>query len=118
MRQLVTRQHNLGPWLGALKMQGARAMFYMALPQLPLTAIAATPQLQKWFPWLPFWVILATLAAFFAVFGMWLDYLLILPSEMSFNNAQAYKHKNPFQSDMAEVKTRLGRIERKLGIEE
>jgi hypothetical protein len=114
MSQLLSRQYRVGPWLGALKMQGARAMFYVGLPQTPLIAIAAAPQIQKMVPWLSVWMIMVAFVIYFVVIGMWLDYKLMLPSEMAYNNAQAYKHRNPFQEDMAEVKQRLTDIERKL----
>jgi hypothetical protein len=114
MSQLLSRQYRVGPWLGALKMQGARAMFYVGLPQTPLIAIAAAPQIQKMVPWLSVWMIMVAFVIYFVVIGMWLDYKLMLPSEMAYNNAQAYKHRNPFQEYKAEVKQRLTDIERKL----
>jgi hypothetical protein len=111
---MITRQYRVGPWLGALKMQGARAMFYVGLPQTPLIAIAAAPQIQRVAPWLSVWMILLGFVLYYVVIGMWLDYVLVLPSETAYNNRQAYKHQNPFQADMAEVKERLTSIEAKL----
>ena len=124
MRQLLVRQYRIGPLLGALKMQSARAMFYLALPQLPVGIIAATPQLQKWFPGLSFWWLAGGAVAYFVIVGMWLDYKIMVPSEMAYNNKQSYMHDNPYvrdmaqaQKDIAEIKARLGPIEDKLGVE-
>ena len=117
MRQLLLRQYNLGARFGALKTQGARAMFYVGLPQTPLIAIAAAPQIQKVFPWLSVWMILVAFIVYFVVVGMWLDYKLMIMSENSYSNIQAYKARNPYVEDIERISERLGRIEAKLGIE-
>jgi hypothetical protein len=95
-------------------MQVIRALFYVSLPTLPFSAIAATPQLQKWFPWLSFWFLVAGVAVFFLVVGMWWDYVVMLPSEMAYNNKQSYKHENPYVTDMNAVKRSQIETERRL----
>lgn len=121
MRQLLVRQYRVGPLLGALKMQSARAMFYLALPQLPMTIVAATPQLQKWFPELSFWFLAAGALVYFVIVGMWFDYKVMVPSEMAYNNKQSYMHDNPYvrdmaqaQKDISEILERLKRLEGQL----
>jgi hypothetical protein len=111
LRHILLHQQKPGPWLGALKMQLVRALFYLSLPTMPFSAIAATPQLQKWFPWLSFWVLAGAVILFFVVVGWWWDYKVMLPSEMAYNNAQSYKHENPYVKDMKDVKARLASIE-------
>lgn len=119
MRQVLVRQHNFGPWLGALKMQSSRAMFYLSFPQTPMVAIAATPQLQKWFPWLSFWWVILAFVLYFVIIGMWLDYKLMLPSETAYNNKQVYKHENPYVRDMNQARKDISEIlERLKNLEE
>jgi hypothetical protein len=114
MSQFLFRQYNLGHRFGALKMQGARAMFYVGLPQTPLIAIAAAPQIQKVAPWLSVWMILLGFVLYFVIVGMWLDYKLMILSENSYNNRQAYKAENPYVEDVKEIKERLTSIEERL----
>lgn len=120
MRRRFLQQYNLGEWLGAAITQASNAQFYNGLIQYGLVAVAATAQIQKWFPWVTFPMLLATLLLLFVLI-MILDFKFVTPARWTFTNRQAWKHESPIKDDTNAIKarldimqTQLNRIEEKL----
>lgn len=116
-------QYNLGIWLGAIKSQLNRVAAYYGMVSLLLVAVAARPQLEAWFPWLNFWLILAGLAALVLVLCVG-DYVLVLKAENSFAAHQVWVCDNPTKDYiLAIIKTQdqqsadIKLIKAKLGID-
>ena len=104
-------------WLGALKVQYNATMSYMGIPNQLLLAIAAIATIQKWFPWVSFYLLLGMMAAGFLLLALF-HYYIIQPVEMAYNSKQGWKHNNPAQQRIDSIDKKVTAICEKLGIEE
>ena len=114
----LTKQYNLGPWLGGLKDLASRAIFYLSL--LNFVQISATfyyltlrPNYLQYISWLNFWTYFGTLT-FLVLIVMILEYKFIIPSMYTFLNRQEYLHQNLLKKDLKEILDKLKKIEGEL----
>jgi len=96
-------------YIGAIKNVLSRSTFYISI--LNFFMIIATSYvvvIQKYFP-LPFWCFLLVLILL--VIGiMVFDYIIMLPSEISFMNWQTYEHNNPLREDLEKLDKKVNQI--------
>jgi len=108
----LTKQHNIGSWVGGLKDIFTRALFYVTAINFLLLAATAyhttlrDALLERQLAWMTFPVFIGLLLVLILVL-MVVEYKLILPSTMAYLNAQVYKHENP-------IRRQLNRIEETL----
>lgn len=66
--------------------------------------------IQKWFPWLNFWWLLGIgAAAIIAVAAI--DYKLVHPSEIAYNQSQAWKHRSPVRKELGQMQQSITAIQ-------
>jgi len=107
----------LGEWLGAWKIQIMRAQFYISMIQLVMIAITAKSQLQAWFPWLSFYLILIILAVAVVLIAI-VDYVFVIKSEYSYNSDQLYRHNSPIAIQLNQILEQNKKIMERLNIKE
>jgi hypothetical protein len=108
----MVKQYNLGPHIGALKVQAVRAQSYYGLVQTFLVAVAAKSQLQAWFPWLSFQMIVVGLM-FLYLAVMFIDHLFIIKAEYAHNSRQVWQHSSPCAEHFHIIEKHLGIEEKK-----
>ena len=110
--QLIPPQRRV-KYIGAIKNVLSRSTFYISI--LNFFMIIATSYvvvIQKYFP-LPFWCFLLVLILL--VIGiMVFDYIIMLPSEISFMNWQTYEHNNPLREDLENLREELEKLDKKV----
>ena len=99
-------------YIGAIKNIFARSTFYISILNFAMLAVTSySVVVWKVLP-IPFWLFFLILVL--TVVGtMVFDYIIMLPSEMSFMNWQAYEHNNPIRKDLEEIKKKLEEMEKK-----
>jgi hypothetical protein len=105
----ILKQHNVGLWLGAYLSQLGNGTFYVSFVNTLIIQVMGWhttygETLVKWFPWLNFGLFtVLIMIAYLAIFP-WVDYVLVNPSRIAFQNKQGYKHQSPFRTDIEIVK--------------
>lgn len=115
------KQVNIGNWWGMLITLAGRLGTYVSMINLVLIAFFAYPSVSVFITnlvgiVLPFWAFLLIVIALPFV-AMIFEYIFGLPSFITFNNQQAYKHGNPMREDIEILKEDTRKIKEKLGIE-
>jgi len=108
----LSKQYNLGPWLGGFKDLASRTMIYVSV--LSFTQISATfyyttlkPPFEQYIPWINFgWYFLVLVTVVLVL--MLLEFKFMVPSSYTFSNKQEYTHRNLIREDLEKV---LGRQE-------
>lgn len=101
------KQLDLGPHIGALKVQAVRVQSYVGLVQMFLVAVAARSQLQVWFPRLTFWEICVGLVCLYLA-GMVADHIFIIKAEYAYTSQQIWKHSSVCAEHFMKIEEKLG----------
>ena len=98
-------------YIGAIKNILARSTFYISILNFAMLAVTSySVVVWKVLP-ISFWLFFLILVLM--IVGMMIfDYTIMLPSEMSFMNWQAYKHNNPIRKDLEEIKEKLEELKK------
>ena len=107
------KQFNKGYLIGALKTQLMRVQAYYSTVSLVLLAVAARPQLEEWFPWLSFPVILFLLFLIMVIAGV-LDHIFVIRSEYAWNGVQTWSNNNPVVKCLQDMQADISKIKREL----
>lgn len=113
----IPEQKKVGPFWGGVKDILGRAMFYIGILNFILIMITAYHTSIKDMIPVPFWIFLMALSIVFLI-AMIFEYVIILPSSISFSNRQSYKHDNPIKEDMNRILNKLDNIEQQLKLSE
>lgn len=109
----IPSQKNTGQWIGAVHVLLGRTTFYISIINFFLLIVTAYYTTLRHFIPIPFiWFMF--FALLLVVLAMVVEYVVILPSSIIFNNIQMYKHNNPLKDDIQTVLKRLDDIEDKL----
>lgn len=106
LKHLILRQYILGSWIGGIKYQFSRTLFYQSLPNMLLLAMAAINNAQERFHWLTLPILVGIIVAFYIILVI-VDHMLIQPSEIAWGNKQGYAHDNPVREDFVKLNVRL-----------
>lgn len=109
----IPTQKNTGQHIGAIKELFGRTSFYITIINFFLLIVTAYYTTIRNFIPISFISFMA-FAVFLVGVAMIIEYVVILPSSMAFQNLQAYKHTNPFKDDIKLVLKRLDEIEKKI----
>lgn len=110
----IPSQRNTGQHIGALKELFGRTSFYITVINFFLLIVTAYYTTIRNFIPVSFISFMA-FAVFLVCVAMVVEYVIILPSSMAFQNLQAYKHTNPLKDDVKLILKRLDEIEKKIG---
>ena len=109
----VPNQRDTGQLIGAVHVLLGRTTFYISILNFFMLIVTAYYTTIRNLVSIPFiWFVLSMLVVI--LIAMVLEYVVILPSTIIFNNVQAYKHENPFKDDIKLILNRLDDIEDKL----
>lgn len=111
----IPEQKKVSPFLGGLKELFSRVMFYAGIINFILIVVTAYHTSIKDITPIPFWVFFLTLIIGLFI-AMVFEYVVILPSSISFSNRQSYKHDNPIREDMNKILKKLDDIENEIKI--
>lgn len=109
----IPEQKKVSPFWGGIKELLGRAMFYVGIINFILIMITAYHTSIKDIMSIPFWTFFLVLTAILFIV-MVFEYIVILPSSISFSNRQSYKHDNPIKDDMNRILKKLDDIEQRL----
>lgn len=98
-------------YVGAIKNLLTRSTFYVTILNFSLLAVTSYSVALKQYFDFPFWVFMLMLLTIIGI-AMCFEYLIMLPSEISFVNRQTYQHDSPVRRDLEEIKDRLKEIEK------
>ena len=101
------------PFIGGIKNVAGRTMFYVSI--ISFTMMLATSYeivISKYFDISFFLYAASTIVLVITCFLF--DYVIMMPSEVSFVNHQMYKHQSPIRTDLDEIKEELKVIKDKL----
>ncbi len=93
-------------YIGAIKNILARSTFYISMLNFAMLAATSYAVVVKKVILIPFWIFFLLLLIGIGAM-MIFDYTIMLPSETSFINWQAYEHNNPLRKDLEEIKSLL-----------
>lgn len=104
--------------VGFVRTMMAYLMFYLApINFLLLVWTAWHTTISLWAydhaPWLNIWIFLLIISVVLLL-GLILEFKLVLPSMVAFQNTQAYQHSNPIAADFRTVMAKLEKIEKLL----
>lgn len=109
----IPTQRNTGQVIGAAHVLLGRTTFYISIINFLLLIVTAYYTTIRNFIAVPFiWFLSFTVLI--VIFAMIIEYVVILPSSIIFNNIQMYKHDNPLKDDIKLVLERLDDIEEQL----
>lgn len=108
----IPEQKKISPFLGGLKELFSRVMFYAGIINFILIVVTAYHTSIKDITTIPFWAFFLTLIIGLFI-AMVFEYIIVLPSSISFSNRQSYKHDNPIREDMNKILKKLDDIEQK-----
>lgn len=116
VRNGLTKQYNMGSWIGGLKDLIMRVLLYVAIINFVLIVATAyhttlRETLQVWIPWLTFPMFLGSLVVLLLLV-MVLEYKIVLPSTWSFVNRQQYEHKSPIKEQLDRIEKMLADIQK------
>jgi len=102
-------------WLGALKNLVVRTQSYYAIVNFVLllitTLTVSSTSINKYLPWLNLFWLLVLLTVFVVVISI-VDYKIIYPSEIAWNQQQAWKHMNPGRGEFAKLSIELAELKK------
>lgn len=107
----IPEQKKVGPFWGGLKELIGRVMFYAGIINFILIMITAYHTSIKDIMPIPFWIFFLVLSVGLSIL-MIFEYIIILPSSISFSNRQSYKHDNPVRDDINKILKKLEGIEK------
>jgi len=115
---ILTRQHNVGVKLGALRILIGSIMFYVSMANFAMISAMAynttlRAAIQTHFPWFSF-PIFISLMVVFVLAAIIMEHKFVVPSVTSYSNAQWYKHKNPAREDLEKILRKLDELEAKI----
>lgn len=108
----VPIQKNTGQLIGAVNELFGRTSFYITVINFLLLIVTAYYTTIRNFIHIPFiWFMFIVLLV--VLIAMVIEYVIILPSSVIFQNTQAYKHDNPLKDDIKLILKRLDDIEKR-----
>jgi len=115
---IILRQYNFGPWLGGLKGIFNNSTFYLSLINFVLIAVTAyhttlSGKINEYAPWFSFPLFLAMMVVLVLVV-MLLEYKFMIPSSITFGNAQMYAHRNPIRRDLERIMRKLDEMDKRI----
>lgn len=110
----IPEQKNTSQYIGGLKELFGRTSFYVTMINFLLLIVTAYYTTIRFIIPISFLVFL-TIVIILVCVAMLVEYVVILPSSVVFQNHQAYKHSNPLKDDIKLILNRLDDIENKLG---
>ena len=118
LNRYLYKQYSPGPWLGAFKDLASRTIFYLTpinLFMLSATTYHVTAKefIWQYAPWANFWRFFGAIV-FVTLCAMVVEYKVMVPSSVTFANAQGYKHGNLIRGDLEIIAGEIKRIEEKL----
>lgn len=121
LRQIL-RQYNLGLHVGGIKQILLQTVFYVSIINFLLIAMTAynttlRAHILVALPWFKLWMFIMGLAVLVGI-AMVIEYKVIYPSYIAFQNKQEYEHQNLLRVDLAKVLEQLERIEKALGLKD
>lgn len=107
----VPKQKNIGSFLGGLKTIFSSVTFYIGLINFFLLIITAYNTTLKYYLPISFWlfIIIVLIVLFVAMF---VEYMLIMPSGISFANKQSWEFDNPVRQEFEKLNKRLDDMEK------
>lgn len=109
----IPTQKDTGQYIGALKELFGRTSFYITVINFFLLIVTAYYTTIRNFIPISFLSFMA-IAVLIVCIAMVIEYIVILPSSVAFQNHQAYKHTNPLKDDVKLILKRLDEIENKM----
>lgn len=106
----IPGQKNTGQHIGAIKELFGRTSFYITVINFFLLIVTAYyTTIRNFIPvsFITFMIFALSLVCI----AMIVEYVVILPSSMAFQNLQAYKHTNPLRDDIKEILDRITKLE-------
>ena len=113
MIKYIPSQKDTGQYIGAVKELFGRTSFYITVINFFLLIVTAYYTTIRNFVPISFLSFMASIV-FIVCVAMVVEYVIILPSSIAFQNLQAYKHTNPFKDDLQLILKRLDEIENKM----
>ena len=108
LRLEMPHQYNLGNVPGAALFLYGNAMGVIGiLANLMGASTFFAVFFSEVFPSVPYWLFMLLVISLYP-FLMWLVYVFITPSVISFNNYQACKHENPIMDNLQMIKDKIG----------
>ena len=116
--RLVSRQYNLGLKLGAFRILIANVMFYVSMVNFVMISMVAynttlREELQPYAPWFNFPVFVGVMVCGILL-AMVVEFKFVMPSVVTFNNSQWYKHQNPAREDLKLILEKIEELEEKI----
>lgn len=106
----IPKQKNIGSFLGGLKTIFSSVTFYIGLINFSLLVPTAYNTTLKYYLPISFW--LFVLIVFIVLFiAMIVEYVLIMPSGISFANKQSWEFDNPVRREFERLNKRLDKLE-------
>ncbi len=116
----LLRQSPPRTWLGALRIRIQRVQTYYAFVNLVLLLVTTytirEASIKQYIPRFNFWWLLI-LGAVLIVGAALIDYKLVHPSEIAYNQSQAWKHKNPVRRELGRLEESINQLQI-LGVED
>ena len=109
----IPSQKDTGQYIGAVKELFGRTSFYITVINFFLLIVTAYyTTIRNFIPisFLSFMLFMV----FIVCIAMVIEYVIILPSSVAFQNLQAYKHTNPLKDDIKLILKRLDEIEKEV----
>ncbi|NOR85465.1 hypothetical protein GQ473_05060 [archaeon] len=113
MIKYIPSQQDTGQYIGAIKELFGRTSFYITVINFFLLIVTAYYTTIRDFIPISFLTFIATTVLMVCV-AMVIEYVVILPSSVVFQNIQAYKHTNPLKDDVKLILERLDKIDEKI----
>ena len=107
------KQFNLGSFVGGLRYQAAKSMFYMSMLSIFFTSSAAYAQIREWFPWVNYWMIAAFVVALFFIV-MLFEHTFIYKSEITYISRNTFGEHNPTTVLLLKMNKKIEALEKKL----
>jgi hypothetical protein len=118
----ILKQGKAPRWMGALQVQMSNSNYYMVYYSQAMMAAtfwftAGSPTVEKYAPWISFWMFLLFLVSSVVVL-LFFDYKFMLPARQRFQNEQSWKHYNPWMAEIKILQDDMKLIKKHMGIEE
>lgn len=110
---LIPSQKNTGQYIGAVKELLGRTSFYITIINFLLLIITSYYTTIRFIIPVSFFIFISAVLILVCA-AMLVEYIVILPSSVVFQNYQAYKHSNPLKDDIKLILNRLNEIENKI----
>lgn len=96
-------------YVGALRTLFARTTFYISIINFAMLAGTSYVIVVKGVVDVPFWIFLLAISLVVGI-AMIFEYVIMMPSEIAFNNWQVYEHNNPIRYDLEHIKKEIENI--------